>query len=73
MGSPQPALSLCHVNKCTGWKWPPPSVCTWVRSQLASIDGALPWASHFSCASSMVWCLLLQPQEPDYPVLDLGK
>ena len=26
-GSPQPALSLCHVNKCTGWKWPPPSMC----------------------------------------------
>lgn len=21
-GSPQPALSLCLVNKCTGWMWP---------------------------------------------------
>ena len=73
-GSPQPAVSLCHVNKCTGWKRPPfpVCVCTWVRSQLATVHRALPWASHFSSTSSMVWWLLMQPQEPDYPVLDLG-
>lgn len=27
VGSPQPALSLCLVNKCTGWMWPL-SLCT---------------------------------------------